>query len=308
MISAEENGRHSGPLVISNFSPKRCYPLLHQSNRSAYTPASSITRQPTMQTNVKQEISYLLTALVFFTRIPIPQNTAHDRQSLNQALKYFPLIGWLVGALSALFYALAALIWPQSVAVIIALAGAVLVTGALHEDGFADCCDGFGGGWDKAQVLTIMKDPRVGSYGAIGLALLFIVKLLVLLELGFSGSELVVIALLVSHPASRLLVLILTCWLDYVGSSDDSKSNNMVAPGFSLPMFGLSSLFVLLPVWLMNADFLFSSIFIAAVAVLLFGFYCKRRIGGYTGDCLGASQQIGEVIIYLSILAQWTST
>jgi adenosylcobinamide-GDP ribazoletransferase len=192
--------------------------------------------------------------------------------------------------------------------VVIALAGAVLVTGALHEDGFADCCDGFGGGWNKAQVLTIMKDPRVGSYGAIGLTLLFIAKLVILLELANLGSELVVVALLVSHPASRLLVLILTSWLDYVGSSDDSKSNNMVVPGFSLPMLGLSSLFVLLPVWLMNSKLLFSSIFIAAVAILLFGFYCKRRIGGYTGDCLGASQQIGEVVIYLSILAQWTST
>jgi adenosylcobinamide-GDP ribazoletransferase len=256
---------------------------------------------------LKQEYQYLLTSIQFFTRIPLPMSVSHDQDSLNQALKYFPLVGWLVGGVCALTFHLAAGFWPASVAVILSVAIGVILTGALHEDGFADSCDGFGGGWDKSQVLSIMKDPRIGSYAAIGLILILLLKIFTLIELAAQSEELVLIAILLAHSASRLLVLPLPWLLDYVRDSDDSKSHNMVAARFSSGMLAYSSLLVVLPLLYYQVPVLFYAFANAALVVFAMGLYFKRRLGGYTGDCLGATQQVAEVVIYLSILGLWTS-
>ena len=256
---------------------------------------------------LKQEFNYLLTAITFFTRIPVFRQTEHDRQSLNQALKYFPLIGWLVGAICALCFYLAVQFWPPDVAVVLSIAVGVLLTGALHEDGFADSCDGFGGGWDKPQVLAIMKDPRIGNYAAIGLVLILLLKAFLLIELAAESDELVIIAIMFAHSSSRLLVLPIPCLLDYVRDSDDSKSISMVEQRFSVGMLAYSALFVLLPLLVYQVPLLFSSIPIAGLVVIVMGLYFRHRIGGYTGDCLGATQQVAEIVIYLSILGLWTS-
>ena len=256
---------------------------------------------------LKQEYQYLLTAIQFFTRIPLPVATAHDRDSLNQALKYFPLIGWLVGAVCALSFHFAVSFWPISVAVVVSVAVGIMLTGALHEDGFADSCDGFGGGWDKPKVLAIMKDPRIGSYAAIGLILILLLKVITLIELATQSHELAMIALLFAHSASRLLVLPLTWWLDYVRDSDDSKSREMVTARFTVGMLAYSSLFVLLPLLFYQVPILFYTLANASLVVFAMGLYFKRRIGGYTGDCLGATQQVTEIVIYLSLLSLWTS-
>jgi adenosylcobinamide-GDP ribazoletransferase len=260
---------------------------------------------------LKQEYQYLLTSIQFFTRIPLPMSVSHDQDSLNQALKYFPLIGWLVGGVCALTFHLAADFWPASVAVILSVVIGVILTGALHEDGFADSCDGFGGGWDKSQVLSIMKDPRIGSYAAIGLILILLLKIFTLIELAAQSEELVLIALLLAHSASRLLVLPLPWLLDYVRDSDDSKlqgkSYSMVAARFSGGMLAYSSLMVLLPLLFYQVPVLFFAFANAALVVFAMGLYFKRRLGGYTGDCLGATQQVAEMVIYLSILGLWTS-
>ena len=190
---------------------------------------------------------------------------------------------------------------------IIAISGGLLLTGALHEDGLADCCDGFGGGWDKAQILTIMKDPCIGSYGAIGLIVSLVARVILLTELARLGPGLVMVALITGHAASRYLVLILTSWLDYARESADSKSAGMVEGGFSLSMLLYSSVLCLLPLWLIDGSILFNAVPIAAVAVIALGFYFRHRIGGYTGDCLGATQQLSELIIYFSLVAIWTS-
>lgn len=256
---------------------------------------------------LKQEYQYLLTSIRFFTRIPLPMSVSHDQDSLNQALKYFPLVGWLVGGVCALTFHLTVGFWPASVAVILSLVVGVILTGALHEDGFADSCDGFGGGWDKSQVLSIMKDPRIGSYAAIGLILILLLKIVALIELASQSEELVLIALLLAHSASRLLVLPLPWLLDYVRDSDDSKSHSMVATRFSGGMLAYSSLLVLLPLLCYQVPALFYAVANAALAVLAMGLYFKHRLGGYTGDCLGATQQVAEIVIYLSILGLWTS-
>ena len=196
---------------------------------------------------MKREFQYLLAAIQFFTRLPLPLAPPHDRVSLNHALKYFPLVGWLVGAGCALVFSLAVAIWPAAIAVIVSLAFGVLLTGALHEDGFADSCDGFGGGWNREQVLAIMKDPRIGSYAAIGLILLFMLKATALVALAWESTELVVVALLLGHSFSRWLVLPLPWWLDYVRESGDSKSRDMVETRFDGTMFAWAGLFTVLP-------------------------------------------------------------
>jgi adenosylcobinamide-GDP ribazoletransferase len=256
---------------------------------------------------LKQEFQYLLTSIQFFTRIPLPMSVSHDQDALNHALKYFPLVGWLVGGVCALTFHLAASFWPASVAVILCVVVGVILTGALHEDGFADSCDGFGGGWDKSQVLTIMKDPRIGSYAAIGLILILLLKIAALIELAAQSEELLLIALLLAHSASRLLVLPLPWLLDYVRDTDDSKSHNMVAARFTGGMLAYSSLLVMLPLLFYQVPVLFYAVMNAALVVLVMGFYFKHRLGGYTGDCLGATQQVAEIVIYLSILGLWTS-
>lgn len=256
---------------------------------------------------LKREFQYLLAALQFFTRIPLPVPVAHDHDTLTQALKYFPLIGWLVGSVCALAFYLAVAIWPASVAVILSVIVGVLLTGALHEDGFADSCDGFGGGWDKTQVLRIMKDPRIGNYAALGLILLLALKVTLLTQLAAHSIELVVIALLLAHSSSRLLVLPLTWLLEYARDSDDSKAQAMVRGGFSGSMFAYSSLFVLLPLLYLQVPPLWYALSCAAVVAVVMGFYFRRRLGGYSGDCLGATQQVTEVVVYLSLLASWNS-
>jgi len=256
---------------------------------------------------LKQEFHYLLAAIQFFTRIPLPTGVAHDSVTLNQALRYFPLIGWLVGGVCGLTYYLAAGTWPLSVAVVLSIIVGVLLTGALHEDGFADSCDGFGGGWDKAQVLAIMKDPRIGNYAALGLILLLLLKTVLLIQLAQESEELLLIALLLAHSASRLLVLPLPWLLDYVRDTGDSKSRAMVAQRFSGSMLAYASLFVLLPLLLLQASPLWYALLYAALATALMGAYFKRRLGGYSGDCLGAAQQVSEVVIYLSLLGTWNS-
>ncbi|MFT5218508.1 MAG: adenosylcobinamide-GDP ribazoletransferase [Planctomycetota bacterium] len=263
--------------------------------------------RPDLKKLIKQEIRYLLTAVVFFTRIPLSGFANNDRLSMNQALKYFPLIGWLVGAICAWLFYFANLVFPPSLAVIIAISGGLLITGALHEDGLADCCDAFGGGWDKAQILTIMKDPRIGSYGATGLIISLLARVVLLTELAKLGPGLVMVALLTGHASSRYLVLILTSQLDYVRETADSKSASMVDGGFSISMLLYSSVLCLLPIWLIDDSILYTAVPMAAVAVIALGFYFKHRIGGYTGDCLGATQQLGELIFYFSLVAMWTS-
>jgi len=131
---------------------------------------------------IKYEIQVFFTALMFYTRIPCPAWVNHDEEFLNKATRYFPLIGWIVGGLAALTFYGSSFIFSKEVSILFSFAISVLITGAFHEDGFADVCDGFGGGWTKEKILDIMKDSRVGAYGAIGIVLLFLLKFALLLN------------------------------------------------------------------------------------------------------------------------------
>lgn len=242
-------------------------------------------------------------ALQFFTRLPIPRWVGFSPEWMQHAPRYFPGVGIVVGAVTAGVYAIAIYLWPQSVAVLLSTAAGIYLTGALHEDGFADMCDGFGGGYTPDRVLEIMKDSRIGAYGAIGIGLLIALKCVVLIGM---PSWSVLAVLLLGHPLSRLASAALIWRLSYVKKAGKAKP---VAQHMSAPEFGIAAASVFLPMlvlgltgWLAWAAIVAGAIAAAAATLWLARFFF-RRIGGYTGDCLGAVQQVSEVAFYLGVLA-----
>lgn len=248
------------------------------------------------------EIRLLLTAVQFFTRIPVPRWVGHSGDQLSAAARYFPLVGMLVGAATGLAFVLAHQALPRPVAVLIAIIAGVAITGGFHEDGLADTCDGFGGGAGKGRILEIMKDSRVGSYGVLGLVLALLLKFAALWEL--SGERFVVIAI-AAHGFSRLMAVSVIFTQSYVRDDESARAGSAVQ-GITLAGLLYAGVFVAAPVALLGM----AGIVGAAVALLArvwVAGYFFRRIGGYTGDCLGAIQQVTELAFYLGLLG-WIST
>jgi adenosylcobinamide-GDP ribazoletransferase len=236
-------------------------------------------------------------AVSFYTCLPYPQNL--DYNQLPQASRYLPIIGWIVGSLSAASFYLAALLWTPSIAVLIALIVGIFVTGAFHEDGLADVCDGFGGGWHKAQILEIMKDSRVGTYGALSLLFSGLLKINILIAFPVA----IIPAILLSgHSISRFSPLWIMQQYDYARDIDSKMAQAMYKPTRYDLMFAAG--FALLPLLLLP-KLCFWVIIPLSIVTIWLGHYFYRHIGGYTGDCLGATQQITEIVFYLSINALW---
>lgn len=238
-----------------------------------------------------------LLALSFYTRLPYPQ--ALDFKLLPRAAVYLPLIGWLVGGVAALSFYLADLIWPQATAVILALVTGLLLTGALHEDGLADVCDGFGGGMDRQRILEIMKDSHIGVYGVLGLLLMLLLKISILVAM---PSAAVPFVLLAGHSLSRMSPLLLMQRYNYARGNDSKSSGAVYKP--TLQELSFAAVIALLPLALLPA-LCGLAIIPVLLATMLVGHYFYRRIGGYTGDCLGASQEVAETVFYLSVSALW---
>jgi len=234
---------------------------------------------------------------MFLTRIPVPAWVGYSDAQLSQSVRYFPLVGLLVGALAALVYLLAAIVFPHPVAIFLGVIVTVIVTGALHEDGLADACDGFGGGRSRDDVLRIMKDSHIGAYGAIGLMLIVGIKIVTLCSL---APNLVPCVLIIGHAVSRLAAVVVMFATPYARGADGKA--NALAAGFSSSTLLISAALGLMPVLFMEHILFPASILALLVAVVLRKYFL-HRIGGYTGDCLGATQQITEVALYLSFLA-----
>ena len=249
------------------------------------------------------QLRLFFTALQFFTRLPIPAWVGFSPDWLNQAARYFPLVGVVVAAISAALYALAAMLLPAPVAVLIATAGAIYATGAFHEDGFADMCDGFGGGMTAERVLEIMKDSRIGAYGAIGTVCLLALKCTTLTCL----PPLAVIgALFVAHTLSRMLATALIWRMDYARAEGKAKplAQTMRAGEFAIGVVTtLAVIGAVLASGALTAAAIGAGALAAVVATVWLARLFARRIGGYTGDCLGAVQQVSEVMVYLGVLA-----
>jgi len=248
---------------------------------------------------LRQEAEYFFGAVRFFTRLPVPAWVGHSQDALDRAARYFPLVGILVGVLGGLTFLLAALVLPVSIAVLLNMATTLLVTGAFHEDGLADSVDGFGGGWTKPQVLAIMKDSRIGSYGAIAVGLMLLAKFNALYEL---PDEWIAPAIVAAHAASRFCSTALIYALDYV-RDDDSARAKPLAVRMGAGSLAVAALFGLAPLALLPWQAALAGLGLAALTTFLAARYFVRRIGGYTGDCLGATQQGAELAIYVGMLA-----
>ena len=251
-----------------------------------------------MKTILLGEWRLLKAALIFFTRIPLQLDDFHE-SDLNRSAKYFPLVGIVVGAVAAAVFGIALFFWPIELAVLASMVATIMLTGAFHEDGLADAVDGLGGGLDRERALTIMKDSRIGSYGAIALVLGLLMKFESLIHI---SAPLLPGVLLAGHALSRFAALLVIHLQPYVREEGKAKP---LATALSRKELAYAALFGCLPLALLAPKFLFALIPVALVW-WWFSVKIKARIGGYTGDCLGAMQQLTEIAFYLGVVI-WSS-
>lgn len=248
---------------------------------------------------MKEQINLFLTAVMFYSRIPVPRSLPFSNERLNRATRYLPLIGWLIGGIGAgVFYGLNLLL-PLELAVFLSMMATVFATGAFHEDGFADFCDGFGGGYTREKIFTIMKDSRIGTYGTVGILGMLGTKFLALQSL---PAVLIPLTLIAGHAFSRLMpvVIIFTSW--YSREDELSKTKPIGKKGKNSDLI-LAIIFAMVPMSLLPWQFMAVVLPAALLVTYVFKKYIERKIGGYTGDCLGALQQMIELLFYLCLLA-----
>ena len=255
---------------------------------------------------MRYQLELFFTAMGFFTRIPVPAWVPWSIERLNQSARYFPLVGWVVGLAGAGSLLLFARVLPVGIAVLLSMAVTIRLTGAFHEDGWADTCDGFGGGWDASQTLTIMKDSRIGTYGTIGLVLMLLAKAAALASLAANSVWLAAVALLVAHPLSRLASTSLIHTMEYVREDELSKAKPL-ARKLGRDELAIAGLCGLLPLVLLAPARALFVCLLVMLATLLAARAFRRKLGGYTGDCLGAAQQVAELAVYLALVTTWNS-
>lgn len=259
-----------------------------------------------MNKTQSHEWHLFLNALMFYSRIRIPENTPYSPELLNQSRKYFTVVGLIVGAICALVFAVTQTVLPTSMAVLLSMLAGILTTGAFHEDGFADTCDALGGGWHAEHILTIMKDSRIGTYGTVGLVGMLGSKYLLLHELSHVSLGLWCLCVISAHAISRHHSSRMVKRYQYVQDSDLSK----VKPIAAMPLSQSAEHFSMIVAFSPCALLIIYSPWIVMLGLVvsygsadLFMRYCEKRIGGYTGDVLGAIQQLSEVAFLLICVA-----
>jgi adenosylcobinamide-GDP ribazoletransferase len=253
-------------------------------------------------------VRLFLVALQFLTRLPV--RLSHFEPAwLNDCVRHFPLVGGLVGAVGAAVLVGAAQFWPAWIAALLALTATVALTGGFHEDGLADTFDALGGAVGRDKALTIMKDSRIGSYGALALGLSLLLRAALLAVLAQRPLLGAIAALMASHSLARAAAVGVMVSLPYGGEVEHAKAKPLalaVAPrnfGMALGwclLLGLAlSLVGIAPLRLLAA-------LVAATAVaLLMRDWLRRRLGGYTGDGLGATEQLAEIAVLLAFTASF---
>jgi len=252
---------------------------------------------PGLADRLRGEAATFLLALQLLTRLPVAPVFSPDR--LAASPRWYPAIGLLVGLAAAAVLLAAAGLFPMPVAVLLSLATSLALTGALHEDGLADACDGLGGA-NPERRLEIMRDSRLGSYGALGLGVTLALKVAALSTLLPAVAAL---ALVAGHAASRFACLLTLATGRYARPAGTGALAGRIGPGglafaaatAALPLLAVAAILGPLPA-------------LAAVAGLLLGWGLARLafdrpLGGYTGDTLGAAQQWSELGLLLGLLA-----
>lgn len=254
-----------------------------------------------------EQVKLFLVALQFYSRIPVTGRLADwmgwTPARLGHATRWFPLVGVVVALGQSFVYVTASMVLPHPVALLLAIAAGILLTGAFHEDGWADFCDGFGGHADRVETLRILRDSRIGAYGAIGVAVLILLKFETLAHI---DTDWIVASLLCAAAFSRGCAVLVMASLPYARDEADAKAKPvaesvgareaLIALAVSLaPLAALAAWTGDTAVGLLGLSFALLST--AAMRRLM-----RRRLGGYTGDCLGAVQQVAEVAFLLGML------
>ena len=239
-------------------------------------------------------------AVQFLTRLPV-RDLGYTPERMARTPKWHPAVGALIGAITGVVYLAGAQVWPPLVAVLVSVAAGLLLTGCFHEDGFADACDGLGGGATRERVLEIMRDSRLGTYGVAGLTMMLAGKVAVLAALPVWA---VPFALVAGHAVSRASSVQVLATSDYVRDHGTGKPVSEGIGGADLRFALLTAALACVP--LMMAVGI--TAVLAGAAGLVAGRWLirsrfERRLGGYTGDCLGAVQQGSEVGFCLGLLA-----
>lgn len=268
-----------------------------------------------------RQVSFLrqyLVAVQFFTRMPVTgalaQWVAFTPDMLRASAAHFPGVGWLVGLVACASFALVGLVLNGSMFAPLAAAvgctiATALLTGAFHEDGLADVADGLGGSAERERALEIMKDSRLGTYGALALMLGLAAKVSLLAVLASQSPTAVLMALFCAHVVSRFWPLLVVRTLPYIGDEQTSKSRPL-ADRIGNRELGIAATWCALPLvaalFIQGLSFVLVSVVLSGFALWWMRKLFLRRLQGFTGDCLGATQQVCEIAFYLGAAIAWS--
>ncbi len=247
---------------------------------------------------MRRELIYFLVAVQVLTRLPVPRMQGFADRWMERGVKYFPLTGAIVGVASAAVLLVASLLWHGLLPALLAVAAGILVTGGLHEDGFADFFDSMGGATREAR-LAIMKDSRIGTYGALALGAGVAIKIFAL-----SGLPLWTAAagLIGAHAGGRLAAVAVLSLLPYAGGLSAAKIKPL-GRGVTASDLAIAAAFGLAPLLLLPGRFAVTTLASGAIAALIAARGARQMLGGYTGDVLGAVEQIYEISFLLALAA-----
>ena len=248
------------------------------------------------------EADAFLNALRFMTVLPLPEDAHGDADWLARASKYFPAAGMVVGVISALTFALASHFWTGLLPATLAVGASVLLTGALHEDGLVDTADGLGGGTSRETRLAIMKDSRIGTFGALALGLTLLLRIG---SLATMSSAAAAVALLGAHALARTAATVAMNRLPYAGDQSATRISysETVLDGRGIATAMLIGFAALIPALLRSRSAVIAGLVLAALAAALVARRARRLIGGHTGDVLGAIEQVAEAGFLLGAAA-----
>jgi adenosylcobinamide-GDP ribazoletransferase len=256
---------------------------------------------------IAHELRLFLIACQFLTRMPIPLWVGFEPAWLQDSARYFPAVGLGVGAIAAALLAICHWLFSPGVAAVLSVIGTVFLTGAFHEDGWADTCDGLGGVVSRERALQIMKDSRIGAYGAVGIVLMLSLKIATLAGLPLHWALIVSVW---SHGASRWSAVTLLRLLPYAGDVEHAKAKPMAQSitntGWAIATAWMAGATLL--AWVISPAAIWVWGVLGAVNIALawaLGSWFSKRLGGVTGDTLGATQQVCEVGSLLAALAVW---
>ena len=254
--------------------------------------------------SLTEERAIFLLTVQFLTRLPVRDASLYTEARMAAIPRYFPAVGLLVGALMAGVWFLASLALPPVLAAILTVAFGLMLTGAFHEDGFADACDGLGGGTDRARALEIMRDSRLGTYGAAGLGLMLGARVAALAALPLWA---VPVALVAGQALSRASAVAAIANSNYARDHGTAKPVQEGVDRTSLTMaLASATLIAALAATLIGPLAMLAGLALMALGHLAMRAAYERKLGGYTGDCLGGVQQCSEIGFLLGVLA-WLS-